>query len=63
MKEPQTFAVAFACPHCGQKGVRHWEEGADGCRTLGSGRAYLKVSGGFHCEEGRAANVLGQKSN
>jgi predicted RNA-binding Zn-ribbon protein involved in translation (DUF1610 family) len=54
--EPVKFAVAFKCPNCGQKGARHWEEGADGSRTLGSKRAYLNVSSGFHCEEGRAAN-------
>ena len=50
------FAVAFQCPSCGQKGSRHWEAGADGSRKLGSDRTYLRVSDGFHCEEGRARN-------
>ena len=56
MLDPVKFAVALQCPNCGQKGARHWEEGADGSRKLGSHRAYISVSAGFHCEEGRAAN-------
>ena len=56
MKEAQKFAVAFKCPNCGQKGARHWEEGADGSRLPGSKRTYINVSSGFHCEEARAAN-------
>jgi hypothetical protein len=56
MQEPVKFAVAFQCPNCGQKGARHWEEGASHSRTLGSDRAYLNVSNGFHCEKGRAAS-------
>jgi predicted RNA-binding Zn-ribbon protein involved in translation (DUF1610 family) len=56
MEEPVKFAVAFQCPNCGQKGARHWEEGVDQSRKQGSKRAYLNVSSGFHCEEGRAAN-------
>ena len=56
MVEPVKFAVAFKCPNCGQKGARHWEEGADHGRALGSARHYIDVSTGFHCEEGRAAN-------
>jgi hypothetical protein len=56
MIEPVKFAVAFVCPNCGQKGARHWEEGLNGGQKLGSGRAYISVSTGFHCEEGRAAN-------
>ena len=56
MQEPVKFAVAFQCPNCGQKGARHWEEGSDGSQKQGSGRAYLSVSAGFHCEEDRAAN-------
>jgi predicted RNA-binding Zn-ribbon protein involved in translation (DUF1610 family) len=56
MIEALKFAVAFQCPNCGQKGARHWEEGAGGGRQLGSNRAYRNVSSGFHCEEGRAAN-------
>jgi hypothetical protein len=31
-------------------------EGADAGHAQGSDRAYLDVSNGFHCEEGRAAN-------
>jgi hypothetical protein len=56
MMDPVKFAVALQCPNCGQKGARHWEEGADAGRKLGSKRAYISVSAGFHCEEGRAAN-------
>jgi hypothetical protein len=54
--EPVKFAVAFICPNCGQKGARHWNEGMDGSHTLGSKRAFINVSNGFHTEEGRAAN-------
>jgi len=56
MAEPVKFAVAFQCPNCGQKGARHWTEGVDQSRKLGSQRKYIDVSSGFHCEEGRAAN-------
>jgi len=56
MEEPVKFAVAFQCPNCGQKGARHWEEGADRSRKLGSARAYLSVSSGFHTEQGRSVN-------
>ncbi len=54
--EPVKFAVAFVCPNCGQKGARHWKEGADGSHVRGSNRIYTDVSNGFHCEESRAAN-------
>ena len=43
-------------PQLRPEGPRHWEEGADQSQTLGSKRAYLSVSSGFHCEVGRAAN-------
>ena len=56
MTQPVAFDISFACPNCGQKGTRHWEEGADRSRKQGSDRAYLSVSSGFHCETGRAAN-------
>jgi hypothetical protein len=56
MVDAVKFAVAFQCSNCRQKGARHWEEGTDGSRKLGSARAYLNVSSGFHCEEDRAAN-------
>ena len=56
MDDPVKFAGAFQCPNCGQKGARHWTEGADKSHKLGSHRVYLDVSSGFHCEEGRAAN-------
>ena len=56
MDDPVKFAVDFKCPNCGQKGARHWIEGADQSRKQGSQRVYLDVSSGFHCEEGRAAN-------
>jgi hypothetical protein len=56
VKEFAKFAVGLKCPNCGQSGARHWEESADGGKGLGSGRTYLSVSSGFHCEEGRAAN-------
>ena len=56
MADPVKFAVALQCPNCGQKGARHWVEGTDQSRKLGSQRKYIDVSNGFHCEEGRAAN-------
>lgn len=56
MDDPVKFAVAFKCPNCGQKGARHWAEGADQSRKPGSQRVYLDVSSGFHSEEGRATN-------
>jgi hypothetical protein len=56
MKEPVKFAVSFKCPNCGQRGTRHWLEGADASHTLGSDRTYLDVSSGFRCETARAAN-------
>ncbi len=38
--------IEFACPHCGQKGEVVWRgEGAD--------RAVVRLSDGFHVEEGR----------
>jgi len=38
--------IQFACPHCGQKGTVSWRgEGAD--RTL------IRLSKGFHVEDGR----------
>ena len=54
--EPVKFATAFICPNCGQKGARHWKEGADSGHALGSNRVYIDVSRGFHSEDGRAAN-------
>ena len=38
--------IAFACPHCGQAGEVVWNgEGAD--------RVLVRLSEGFHVEEGR----------
>ena len=54
--DPVKFAVALQCPNCGQKGARHWVEGADHGHALGSQRIYTDVSRGFRCEEKRAAN-------
>jgi hypothetical protein len=56
MTDPMRFTVAFECPNCGQKGERHWEKGSNGTEEMGSNRAYINVSDGFHCELGRAAN-------
>ena len=42
--------VAFACPHCGLKGEAVWnDEGND--RTL------IRLSDGFHVEEGRISGA------
>lgn len=56
MEDLVKFAVAFKCPNCGQAGARHWQRGPGGRTAIGSGRLYLDVSSGFHCELGRAAN-------
>jgi predicted RNA-binding Zn-ribbon protein involved in translation (DUF1610 family) len=56
MVDPVKFAIAFKCPNCGQKGARHFVEGADKSHKLGSHRVYTDVSNGFHSGEGRAAN-------
>jgi hypothetical protein len=38
--------IDFACPHCGQKGGVVW-------RGDGPGRELMRLSDGFHIEEGR----------
>jgi hypothetical protein len=38
--------IKFACAHCGQAGEVVWR-GAD------SGRELVRLTNGFHCEEGR----------
>lgn len=38
--------VAFACPHCGQKGKVIW-------RGVRPAREFIRLSDGFHIEEGR----------
>ena len=42
--------IDFACPHCGQKGEVFWSD-KDGARTL------VRLSTGFHVEEGRLAGA------
>ncbi len=38
--------IRFGCPHCGQKGEVVWRGG-------GAGRELVRLSSGFHVEEGR----------
>jgi hypothetical protein len=38
--------IWFACPRCGQKGVVVWRDG-------GAERVLVRLSEGFHVEEGR----------
>jgi len=42
--------IAFACPHCGQHGEVVW-------RGDGAARELIRLSGGFHVEEGRLAGA------
>jgi hypothetical protein len=52
----QQFSVPFKCAHCGQGGVRVWEESGRQNRRAGEGRKFISVSEGFHIETGRTAS-------
>ena len=46
----ETSHIDFGCPHCGQAGEVDWE-------GHGSGRRLVRLSKGFHIEEGRLAGA------
>jgi hypothetical protein len=48
---PLKFATVLQCPNCGQRGARHWEEGADHGHQLGSTRVFVNVSSGFRLDD------------
>ena len=52
----QQFSAPFKCAHCGQEGVRVWEEPDSQSRAAGEGRKLISVSEGFHIETGRTAS-------
>ncbi|MGH6873237.1 MAG: hypothetical protein ACREHE_17205 [Rhizomicrobium sp.] len=53
MADGPKFQTAIACPTCGQTGELAWAEGPGGGQERGGTRVFLRVSDGFHVEEGR----------
>jgi hypothetical protein len=51
---PRCFTQELQCPDCGQKGTASWEENSSAGR-VGSAQHVVKLSEGFHVEEGRSA--------
>ena len=54
--ESRQFSAPFKCAHCGQDGIRVWEESGVQSRVAGEGRKLISVSEAFHIELGRTAS-------